>query len=469
MVARRHCGIAAALVSSLFGQPDSGSAASPNGSEFQVNSYTSYYQVEARVASDSAGNFVVVWTSYGDPAYSIQGQRYDASGSAIGGQFQISTPTSALQQSPSIASDAAGDFVVLWESGGSAGSDTSDHSVQGQRYDASGSPMGGEFQVNSYTTGSQDRPSVASDSAGSFVVVWRSNGSSGADASGTSVQGQRYDTSGSAVGGEFQVNSYTTGSQDRPSVASDSAGNFVVVWQSDGSSGADVSGTSVQGQRYDASGSAIGGEFQVNSYTTGNQVRPSVASDSAGNFVVVWQSNGSSGGDASGTSVQGQRYDASGSAIGGQFQVNTYTTGNQGGPSIASDSAGNFVVVWESFGSAGSDTSAWSVHGRSFDASGSPTGAEFQVNTYTTDDQFVGAVASDSAGKHFVVVWDSEGSAGSDTSNFSVQGQRYLPEPALVPSLSAMFAMMITLARARSRPRSACTRAAANGGRARAA
>src|SRR4030095_2206227 len=107
--------------------------------------------------------------------------------------------------------------------------------------DASGSPIGGEFQVNSYVTGSQDRPSVASDSAGNFVVVWQSNGSSGADASGTSVQGQRYDASGSPIGGEFQVNSYVTGNQNLPSVASDSAGNFVVVWQSNGSSGADAS------------------------------------------------------------------------------------------------------------------------------------------------------------------------------------------------------------------------------------
>jgi hypothetical protein len=439
---------AAALLLNALIEPVAASAASPSGSQFQVNSYTTNYQVEARVASDSAGNFVVVWTSYGDPAYSIQGQRYAASGSAIGGQFQVSTPSPDSQQSPSIASDAAGEFIVVWQSNGSSGSGSS---VQGQRYDASGSPIDGEFQVDSYTTGSQDRPSVASDSTGDFVVVWESAGSLGSDTSDHSVQGQRYDASGSPIGGEFQINNYTTGSQDHASVASDSAGNFVVVWQSAGSSGADVSGTSVQGQRYDASGSAVGGEFQVNSYTTGRQARPSVASDSAGNFVVVWQSIGSAGNDTSGLSVQGQRYAAGGSKIGGEFQVNTYTTSNQSGPSIASDSAGNFVVVWESYGSAGSDTSAWSVHGRSYGASGSPTSAEFQVNSYTTDDQFIAAVASNSAGTKFVVVWESNGSAGSDTSNSSVQGQRYLPEPAFAPSLGAMLGMVIALARRRRR------------------
>jgi hypothetical protein len=56
------------------------------------------------------------------------------------------------------------------------------------------------------------------------------------------AQGQRYNASGSAIGGEFQINTYTTNSQYRPSVASDSSGNFVVVWESDGSAGSDTSG-----------------------------------------------------------------------------------------------------------------------------------------------------------------------------------------------------------------------------------
>src|SRR5262245_10426985 len=63
--------------------------------------------------------------------------------------------------------------------------------------------------------------------------------------------------------------------------------------------------------------------FQVNSYTTNNQYGPSVAADADGDFVVVWQSQGSSGGDSSGYSIQGQRYTRAGSAVGSQFQVNT--------------------------------------------------------------------------------------------------------------------------------------------------
>ena len=35
---------------------------------------------------------------------------------------------------------------------------------------------------------------------------------------------------------------------------------------------------------------------------------------------------------------------------GGEFQVNTYTTGDQEGPALALDAAGDFVVTWVSGG-----------------------------------------------------------------------------------------------------------------------
>jgi len=85
-------------------------------------------------------------------------------------------------------------------------------------------------------------------------------------------------------------------------------------------------------------------QFQVNTYTTSWQVEPAVASDAAGNFVVVWISQ-----DGSGGGVFGQRYASTGSALGTEFQVNTYTTGDQGYPvAVSADAAGNFVVVWNS-------------------------------------------------------------------------------------------------------------------------
>ncbi len=48
--------------------------------------------------------------------------------------------------------------------------------------------MGGELQVNSYTTSSQRLASVGLDADGDFVVVWQSSGSGGTDSSGYSIQ-----------------------------------------------------------------------------------------------------------------------------------------------------------------------------------------------------------------------------------------------------------------------------------------
>ena len=90
---------------------------------------------------------------------------------------------------------------------------------------------------------------------------------------------------------------------------------------------------------------AMGPEFRVNTYTTYYQRRPAVASDASGNFVVVWTSYFQ---DGSTSGVFGRRYASTGAPLGPEFRVNTYTTSYQSWLSVASDSSGNFVVVWES-------------------------------------------------------------------------------------------------------------------------
>jgi hypothetical protein len=332
------------------------------------------------------------------------------------------------QSHPAVANGAAGNFVVAWDTLGSTGTDELDsfnRSVQARPYDDAGTPLGGEFQVNTYTPHLQWYPAVASDAVGNFVVVWSSGDGSGGTDYFYSIQAQRYDANGMALGGEFQVNTYTTGLQVQAAVASDAAGNFVVVWASGGSTGTDQSYFSVQGRRYDATGTPLGTEFQVNTYSTRYQSAPSVMVDGAGNVTVVWESEGSAGTDSVSYSVQGQRYDANGMALGGEFQVNTYTTGAQASPAVASDAAGNFVVVWTSFGSTGTDRSGYSVQGQRYDISGTPVGTEFQVNTYTTNHQIEPHVAANGVGGFFVA-WSSEGSAGTDTSSNSVQARVFV-------------------------------------------
>jgi hypothetical protein len=398
------------------------------GGEFQVNTYTTDAQTHPSGAALGGGRFVVAWESLGspaeDPSQSIRGRRYDAAGAPVGSDFQVNTYTTSYQRRPSVAADADGNFVVVWQSEGSSGSDTDGFSIQCRRYDAAGVPLGANFQVNTYTTGAQSVPRVASDATGNFVVVWQSDGSFWSDVSSSSVQAQRFTAAGTPLGAEFQVNTYTTGIQVIPHVASVDGGGFIVAWQSGGSAGSDTGSSSIQARRYDALGMPLSADFQVNTYTTSLQGAPRVAAIAAGSFVVVWHSYGSAGSDADGSSVQGQCYDASGATLGAEFQVNAYTTDIQRQPDLVDDGAGNAIVVWESIGGAASDTDDFSVQGRRFDAAGVPLSPEFQVNTYTTAGQSLPGVQGDATG-NVLVVWASFGSTGSDTGSASVQAQRY--------------------------------------------
>jgi hypothetical protein len=80
----------------------------------------------------------------------------------------------------------AGDFVVVWYS---VGQDGSDSGAYAQAYLASGAPDGGEFRVNSYTTGYQGNATIAMNAAGDFVVSWMSRGQDGSE---ENIYAQRY-------------------------------------------------------------------------------------------------------------------------------------------------------------------------------------------------------------------------------------------------------------------------------------
>ena len=69
------------------------------GPELQVNTYTTNQQSLPRVATNVGGEFVVVWSSYGqDGSYSgVFGQCYSDAGVAQGPEFQVNTFTTSFQ------------------------------------------------------------------------------------------------------------------------------------------------------------------------------------------------------------------------------------------------------------------------------------------------------------------------------------------------------------------------------------
>jgi hypothetical protein len=426
---------AGVLLAALAGPSEAPAQPVPVGPEFQVNTYTTGYQGYPAVAADADGDFVVVWRSKpfspGTPITSdwrIQGQRYDSAGSALGSQFQVNTNTTNIHSSPSVAAEADGDFLVMWEHNGLPPRN------QGQRYDSTGSAVGSQLQDISTR--------VAMDADGDLVDVW-----SALDWPAYSMQGQRYDSAGTAVGSQFQVNTSSDDRQGYPAVAAHADGDFVVAWWST------ESNYSIQGRRYDSAGSAVGGQFQISTFpppASFTDPTVAVAVEADHDFVVVWDSIafGESWNvdDPSSFGVQGRRYDSAGSAVGDVFQVNTYTTGSQKDPSVAATADGGFVVVWRS--SESNETSNTSVRGQHYDSAGNAVGGEFPVSTYTTARTFRPSVAAGANGD-FVVAWETYVAPAGDTSYASVHARRFTIAAA-VPSLSpagiAAAALLLCLA-----------------------
>jgi hypothetical protein len=103
--------------------------------------------------------------------------------------------------------DYGGNLVVAWTSG-------HDGSGQGNlRSPASATidPMGPEFRVNTYTTGSQYEGGDLGERHANFVIVWTSAG--GQDGDGAGNLRQRFAANGAPLGPEFRVNTDTTGHQ----------------------------------------------------------------------------------------------------------------------------------------------------------------------------------------------------------------------------------------------------------------
>jgi hypothetical protein len=398
-----------------------------HGGEIQVNEYTSDDQRTATVAATPAGGFVVVWHSYGSPGVdtsgaSIQGRRFAASGLPVGAQFEVNAHTTGHQIHPGLAVGAGGVFLVAWRSNGESGTDPSESAIRARLFDARGAPLGTELQVNSYTPGVQRFPSVAAGPAG-FVVAWVGYGSAGSDRDATSIHARRFDLAGAPVGEEIQVNSLTSGHQRGASVAAAADGGFVVAWHGDECDGDDTMGTCIRARRFDLDGAPAGTELELNQRTLGDQQYPSVAFEDDGGFVVAWMSYDSAGGDTSSWSIAARRFAPDGSPRGEEWQVDDFTAHQQVRPAVAA-MAGGFVVAWTSRGSYGDDDDVYSIQARRFDASGRATGAQFQVNSSTLGDQDRSDVAADASG-NFVIVWDSYASLGTDGCGLSVQAQRF--------------------------------------------
>jgi hypothetical protein len=377
-------------------------AQAPLGTEFVVNEATAGFQERPSVAVAADGRFIVVWSSPDASGWrDTKGRRFGVDGTPLGPEFLVNTYT-PLNQGVigSQAVDAAPDgrFVVAW----SAAAGTGGPGVFVRRYDAGGNALGGEMKVST-TYGERACVAVADD--GAFVVAWEHETT---PPQTDEIRARKFDAAGNAVGSELFVNTISGSRQHWPSVAIGPQGEFVVVWATHHAGWPDV-----HGQRFDSAANALGGEFRVNTTTSGPQYFPSVAADADGSFVVAW------GGEGPGDNWFGifaQRFDPSGTPRGAELRLNRTTYGIQNPPTVTHGAGGDFFVAW-----AAGDGYSWGIFGQLMDREGRFLAPEFQVNTHTTSHQVNPSVSANAAGR-LVVVWDSFYVDGDTT---GIAGQRF--------------------------------------------
>lgn len=400
----------------LYGPAANAVVGDPVGGEVLVNTSTLFDQENTAVVINPAGDFEVLWEGIdldtGD--YGIYAQRYNADGTSSGGETRINTTLLNDQTFPKTAVNADGSFIVVWEDS----DDNGDFNVYARRFNADGSASGGNFRVNSVVISSltsETVPAVGIDSAGNFTVAWESYDDVNGD---DDIYARRFDASGTALSPEFRVNTEIANDQMLPAMAMSAVGDFVVVWQSaaqdsDGSTG-------IYAQRYNATGTPVGGEFRVNTTTANEQTMATVAMSGAGDFIVAWQSAAQ---DSDGsTGIYAQRFDAIGTLVGGEFRVNTEIGNDQTTPVAAINTVGDLLMAWESMAQ---DGDGKGIYAQRYDTTGTAVGGEFRVNTTTAQAQMLPAAAIN-ADLDMVVAWQSYGQDNIRHPSYGIYAQRYL-------------------------------------------
>ncbi|TAN60250.1 MAG: hypothetical protein EPN20_13950, partial [Magnetospirillum sp.] len=268
-------------------------------------------------------------------------QRYDADGHAVGPVTQVNTYVDAQQYQPRITVLGDGGWVVAWTS---YGPDGSGYALMARRYDVTGTAMGGEFRVNSTVASHQMEATITSLADGGFVIGWAHQLSSGS--SDYDIYTQRYSANGARVGGEVRINSANGSWERRPSLSSLADGGYVVTWSAD----------QVFVQIFNADGSRRGGEALVSANM------PTGAKDSCsigltdGGFAIAWEE---------GETILIRRYDAQGVPVGQQFAVSDANRQVQDAI-LSARSDGGFAVTWAENAN---DGAGWMTKTYEFEAS----------------------------------------------------------------------------------------------------
>ncbi len=322
---------------------------------FRVNETAANDQERPVVSLLNGGGAAFVWQGGRQGFQHIYARFMGANNTWLTGDLQVNTSTKQAQLSPTVATLAGGNVVVVYSSMNQSGSNTL-QDVYAQILTPTGQKVGSEFAVNQFVAFNQRAPSVAALPAGGFIVTWVSeqqrSGSvdvvnpdylySPTNRPTVDIFARQFGADGTAVAPEFLVN---TASEvcSSPKVAAASDGSFMITW-AQRTFIAPALGWDIYARPFSSAG--VGGtSVLVNTFQYGDQHTPQISALGS-DFFIVWTSLAQ---DGSREGVYGQFLRSTGAKVGSEIRVNTVTVGQQIHPCVASDGNARFLAVWSSF------------------------------------------------------------------------------------------------------------------------
>ncbi len=339
-------------------------------------------QTSPVAAYDGIRNYLVVWQDNRNMAdYDIYGQIVDDLGEFHGINFPISA-AAGDQLFPTVASDAQGEFLVVWQD-----SRYGNWDIHGQRLSNEGTLVAGDFEVSTAPS-DQCLPALAyNPTEEEYLIVWQDHRSGNWDIYGRCISsdGNQSDS--------FPIVT-TTDNQERPDVVYNERDNeYLVVWQDYRNENWDIYGRRISGQCLPQ-----GNEFAI-SQGEARQWYPSLAYDPTENqyLVVWWDDRGGNGGD-----IYGQLVSAHGEMLGENLPIST-SEGVQCFPEVAFGQPDNdYLVVWQDYRNAA--ITAFDIYGQRVAGNGAMKGHNFLI-TRASSDQSYPSLGFNDLDDQYLVVW----------------------------------------------------------------
>jgi len=259
----------------------------PSADDLLVNLDAEGRQLQPRVAAGGEDLFVIAWESVetvedGNRTF-VYAHLFDPNGTGLGDDILVD-PNLYDCRYPDVAMDAQGNFVVTWMR------DRSSHPIMARLFDPNGVPRTEVFPVSTAAIASVTQPSIAMNAHGYFLIVWDGDPNRASD---DDIHARRYDPNGAPQGEPFVVNTIRAGAQQWPQAAINDANEFVVVWEHDTAD--PNTATDIFARRFAEDGLPRGEETRLNTCTADKQRYADVALTAEGSFIATWESNDQDG------------------------------------------------------------------------------------------------------------------------------------------------------------------------------